>query len=266
MESGNELIRPQMNEPVVDKPSVDETIKSRIEQPKIDRLCEYITGLKIDDPKLMDKLEEDHKMVRSKYYLPDLKVKFRDLSEYELRLRIAVQELESEVIPSSDFGGILDKNKNTNTNHRPLGAYSRRTGKIGVDIEKGNRKAYNKSLVVLEHERIHLAQHKRYPDMEIEKREYEAYIAVANMNNFRKLLDNDSLSYFFKHVQGSVNSHYEQKSKSMEVKITPKWDNPEYFLKNVDGISDEQIKEYKDKHQVVDIQKQPLGFVGDSVK
>ena len=54
---------------------------------------------------------------------------------------------------------------------------------------------------------------------------------------------------------GSVDHWYDDTSQKMGYKIEPEWDNPEYFLKNVDKISEEKIKEYKDKQVVENVEK-----------
>lgn len=245
MEGGNELIKQSETR------SVGEIIESRYKQGRTDRLVEYITGLKLDDAELINRLGTDQEIVRKKYGLPSKDFKFSNPSEYEKYLRELAKTNGVTVRPTSDCGKFFDENSIAG------GVFLNKEKSIGVDIDKTDTSSFLKSLTTLEHETIHSLQDKFYPGMPIEGQEYEAYVANWNIDYLRE--NKEALEIVFSFgVGGSVGNWYKGESEEKGEEIIPKWDNPEYFLKNVDGINQKDIDNYKEKS---------LGKVGvDSVK
>lgn len=243
MNEGREFVPSEIKKTTEEKLSVDKKIELRFKQNRTEALIEYVTGLKIDDPGLMDKIENDQKEIRSKYGLPNRDFKFDDPEGYERYLRQMAKDNEVEIKSEADFPEFFEK-------HKLAGGFSSEDGKtIAVDIDKTDDREYLKSLNKFEHEMIHSLQQINTPEMKIEQQEYEAYMVDWNIENLR---ENKSLLYtafdFF--IGNSVYSYYRQKSEETGIKIEAEYKNPEYFLKNVDGISEEKIKEYKEKHSL----------------
>lgn len=235
----------------VEKWLTNQTIDNRFVQPSYQRLVEYITGFNQDTPSetIIDKIEKDQKIIREKYGLPSLEYVKENLSEHERYLRKLAEENKVQIREKSDCGKYFGEDINCSAN------FFEKEGRIGTTINKTSYEEYMKSIDSLEHEIIHSCQIIKFPKMTIEQMEYEAYVAGVDTNSLYEGFSNQNVSRFFRKIESSVKAWYEEKSEGKPVEIKPVWDNPEYFLKNVDGISDEQIKEYKDKHQIVDTQK-----------
>jgi hypothetical protein len=236
MEGGNELIKTEETR------SIEEIIKSRFEQSDSSKLAEYITGLKPDNPKMVERLIEDQKILRERYKLLDKDVRLETPGDYENYLRKIAQLNDIQINPKSDCGSFFE-------NYSDANAVYLSGGKIGVNIDKNNKDKYSEDLLHLEHEIIHGLQDKYYPNKPIELREYEAYVAVGNNEYF---VDNPEqvkpvLFDFF--MGGSVEIDYKMASERTGEEREPVWKNSEYFLKNLDGISQEKIDNYKNKQQ-----------------
>ena len=228
-------------------------IKSRFEQSNASKLSEYVTGLKIDDPKFIDKLEEDQKNIREKYNLPKREDRFDTPYEYEKYLRNLAKENGIKVVKKSEYD---EQYKNGYFENSLLAGavYDGENKVIAIDINSSDENSYIKSLIAFEHETIHSLQDKNFPEMEIEKQEYEAY--VANWNIYYSKRNPGSVELFFDFsVVSSINRWYKEESKEKGEELKAKWKDPEYFLKSVDGISQDKIENYKTKQQNFDIQK-----------
>lgn len=219
---------------------VGKKIKDRFSQKTTDRMVEYITGLRLDSPGLLDRMEEDQIGVREKYGLPSLDYKFANPAEYERYLRKLAETNGVEIRSKSDCGNFFDEN--------PIAGavYFDNNKSIGVGIENTDLEKYLKGVTSLEHEIIHSLQDKYYPEMPIEVMEYEAYIANWNIDYLRSNKEAIEIVFSFG-IGTSVGHWYKEKSEKLGNKVYPCWNNPEYFLLNVDDISQEQIDEYKTK-------------------
>ncbi|MDE2037983.1 MAG: hypothetical protein KGI69_02040 [Patescibacteria group bacterium] len=199
---------------------------SRQEQSFGSRLAEYITGLRPDDPRMVERLAEDRLIIRAKYKLPDLDA-VGSLSAYERLLKRKAEELGVEIAEKSACGDFFKKS-------RLGGAYMWSDRKIGADMVKTDKKAYLTSLCILEHELIHALQHEQAPNMPIEQMEYEAYIAGGDMD-FLKSNPEAVDTVFTYLIGGSVGYWYKAQSESQRRDIKPVWDSADYFIDNVDG-------------------------------
>ncbi len=230
-------------------------IKSRFEQSNTSRLIEYVTGLKIEDLKLIEKLESDQIIVREKYKLPKKEDRFDNPEDYEKYLRKIAEENGVKVVSKEEYTAEYDKDFFENS-FLAGAVYDNDHKVIAVDIDNSDENSYFKSLINFEHETIHSLQDKNSPNMGIEQQEYEAYVANWNIDYLKRNPDAIGTVFDFA-VGGSVNNWYREENKKNEQEVKPKWRDPEYFLKNVDYISQEKIESYKNES---------LGLLRDSVK
>ncbi|MBX4191471.1 MAG: hypothetical protein KW804_01580 [Candidatus Doudnabacteria bacterium] len=204
---------------------IKEKIAERLAQSFSSRLCEYLTGLKPEDPRMLERLRTDQSIVRAKYNLPDWNLV---ASETEHALMEIAERFDVRIKPKSECGKFFEENPF-------VGAVHFDDGKIGTDIDRTGRKEYQRSLDTLEHELVHAMQSKKSPSMPIELSEYEAYVSGANIEYLKKNPEAvDEIFYNFL-VGSSVNMYYRLESERRGEKISPEWDNAEYFLKR-DGI------------------------------
>src|SRR3990167_6058879 len=68
-------------------------IEFRLRQSRASRLSEYITGMRPDDPRMVDRLIQDQNILRSKYRLPAREVQVVSPSEYERTLRARAKKI-----------------------------------------------------------------------------------------------------------------------------------------------------------------------------
>lgn len=209
----------------------EELIKFRDSQDSRERLCEYITGMRFDNPKLTERLIEDQKVVRAKYGLLDVSMLKNSPEEYENFLMGMASRNGVKIRDRNDFAGYFDRDG------APAAEYFEGKSKIGVTVFRNEDEGkYIRSLIKLEHELIHSIQEKKYPGMPIELLEYEAFIARANT----EMAVDDSenfLPIFFGVTLSSVRGDYEDEYlKAEKGTDSPVWDNPEWFLKNVDKV------------------------------
>lgn len=235
--------------------SEKDVIKSRFEQSNTSRLTEYVTGLRIEDPKLIEKLENDQLAIREKYKLPKREDRFDNPQNYENYLRKIAEENGIKVVSKEEYTTEYDKDFFENS-FLAGAVYDNDHKVIAVDIDNSDENSYLKSLINFEHETIHSLQDKNSPNMEIEQQEYEAYVANWNIDYLKRNTDAIGTVFDFA-VGGSVNNWYREENKKNEEDVKPKWSDPEYFLKNVDRISQKKIENYKNES---------LGFVWFSVK
>ena len=214
-------------------------VAERKKQTFSSRLCEYLLGMKPEDPRILERLRADQEIVRSKYDLPS-----RSLSAYEFEraLMQRAQGLGVKIKSKSECGKFFEENPFA-------GAAYFEEEQIGADIDRADSKRYISSLNTLEHELVHAIQHRKSQRMPTELMEYEAYVSGANLEFFRKHPKevNDIFFNFF--VGGSVDVGYRLKSEKRGEIVSPEWDNPEYFLRR-DGIDAAKLRpKAKRKHK-----------------
>jgi hypothetical protein len=230
-----------------EKRSPREIIESRFNQSRSSRLIEYATGLKPDDPRMGDKLVEDTKRIEAKYNLPPIA---GPLTEIEHGLREIARKNKVDIREKSACGSFFEENPYE-------GVYLSDLNVAGVDIDKSEKEKYWKSLLALRHELIHALQQNQSPSMPIEVMEYEAYMG-SGLSADRLKQDPDKIETvlgFF--LSSSVSFWYNEENKKRkqgESKIKPAWDNPEFFLRQVDNVSDQDIERYKETDDYNDYQ------------
>jgi hypothetical protein len=198
----------------------------RREQSVPSRLCEYITGIRLEDPRLIDRLREDQEIVRAKYGLPSLKTRFLDCGGYEHYMLALAKRNGIDVRAYSDtafsktslLGGAVY-----------LGAEDGMINTIAVDIDRSSEKRYRSSLSSFEHELIHALQEIKYPGMPIEGKEYEAYLASWSIDKISSDFEILLIAFDFG-LFGSVNSWYKERE------LKPVWKERDFFLREIDRL------------------------------
>ena len=194
-----------------------------------DRLSDYLTGMRPEDPRMPERLVNDHYMLREKYHLPDEKMADQDMPEYERRLKEIAKKAGVKIKGTDEAGKFFKEYPMAGA------AHFEETKEIAVNIDRSSAGSYRSSLDSLEHEVIHALQNKNTPDMPIEAMEYEAYIA-ANLNV--KAIQEESpdrtegIRAIFQYAIGSsIENWYKEESSKQGMEIKPVWNNKEYFLK-----------------------------------
>ncbi|MBP9760522.1 MAG: hypothetical protein KBD24_04150 [Candidatus Pacebacteria bacterium] len=196
------------------------------------RLLEYVTGLTLENPEaVVDRLTQDQKVIRAKYGLPERTMRFDAPAEYERILRAKAKEYGVEIRSPMEFGSFFKDHGYAGGIHDELGK------RVGVGFAGiGSSDNYQKWLGVLEHEIIHAGQKKHSPDMPIEGKEYEAYVADSSFRHLRGKSQEEmrrSLELYFSFLMGgSVRHWYDEKSRGQKTPMNPEWDDPKYFEHN----------------------------------
>lgn len=199
------------------------------------RLAEYLTGLKLNDPKLVERLVEDQKIIRAKYDLPSRDMRFDSPTEFERKLKAIADKYGVRIDSKSECGSFFKDSP-------AGGVYFAGSNRIGIDLSQESEKSFTKDLGILEHELIHAMQSAHYPGMPIERQEYEAYVAGASLGRLQGETDPESRfdrlnSFFADVVGGSIDYWYRDQSKEQEKEISPEWLKPQFFDKSDEGVS-----------------------------
>ncbi len=210
------------------------------------RLIEHITGLRPDNPEMGKRLVEDQKILRAKYNLPSRNLLHDSPAEYEQLLNEIAKKNNVVINDKSECGRFFQEHPFAN------GAYMDDSNSVAVGIDRNDSSLYKKGLATLEHELIHSEQEALYENMPIELREYEAYIAAnINVHLLKESSPEDIETVLNFFIGGSVNIWYKQlneknKNESKPL-IEPKWDDPVFFLKNIDKVGQNVIDAYREK-------------------
>ncbi len=200
-------------------------VAERVAQIFSSRLSEYLTGLKPEDPRMLERLSTDQETIRAKYNLPSWNL---SPSEFERALMQIAQSVNVKIKSKSECGKFFEENPFA-------GAVHFDEGQIGTDIDRTDRSVYLRSLDTLEHELVHAMQHRQSQRMPIELMEYEAYVSNSNLEFLKEHPEEVNNIFFNFFVGSSVNMHYHLERERRGEKVSPEWNNPEYFLRR-DGI------------------------------
>jgi hypothetical protein len=219
----------------------EEQIEFRKNQTFGSRLCEYITGMRPDNPGMAERLVDDRKVVLQKYDLPDIHDYGSRLAEYENELNLIMKKKGIDLKEVDDLG------ENTARivemfEEREYGYYETEGKFVASSIlDRSDEKRYRADLQVRCHEMIHTFQFRNYPNMPIEGMEYEATIVA--MNPEALLEDREHLEVIFEWpIMTSVRSYYKTIGKERGEKAV--WDTAEWWLKTVDGIEASETEIY----------------------
>lgn len=207
----------------------NDTLKSNnetIETPESygSKLCEYLTGLKISDPAIVERLEEDQLRIRTKYSLPTREKLQTVPREYEEDLRALARLYSVKIRGKDDIEGFFAAHPNAS------GAHFQELKSVFLDLETDTIQNYKGSLNILEHELIHAMQTEHSPGMPIEVMEYEAYVANANLSHLNELSPEErpeTIDVFFDYLVGASVSHwYQEEAEKKGAERKDQWYRP----------------------------------------
>lgn len=221
-----------------EKKSHLKTIEARLNQSYASRLAEYITGFPLESAQLVEKLVEDQLRIRQKYALPSFELLRNDPAEYERQLRSDAQKMGVSIREVSDCGTFFKE-------YSASAVFTGESNTIGATVRRDEGHQYSVDLKTLEHEFVHSRQHAEAPRMSIELQEYEAYVANLPITYLREHPEDALKAVFGFFIPSSVNTWYRMENdnrKEGSPELEPVWDDPKYFLKNVDHITDQDIQ------------------------
>jgi len=221
--------------------SREEQIEFRKNQTFGSRLCEYITGMRPDDPGMAERLVDDRKVILQKYDLPDIHDYGGRLAEYENELDLIMKKKGINLKEVDDLGEDTARMVEM-FEEREYGYYETEGEFVASSIlDRSDEKRYRADLQVRCHEMIHALQFRDYPNMPIEGMEYEATIVA--MDPEALLEDREHLEVIFEWpIMTSVRSYYKTIGKERGEKAV--WDTAEWWLKTVDGIEANESEIY----------------------
>ena len=240
MEGLNKIpIQDQEQTTIEKKLTKDQLLELRFNQSDASKLAEYITGIRPDDSRMLERLITDQKILRAKYNLPALESRAQyPVSEYEKLLHRMAEANNVTIRSTDEHVRFFDE-------YMASASYDHDLHSVFVDMEKNSEGKYWDGLVTLEHELIHAEQNVHNTGMPVELREYEAYVATMNMPKFKDMSEEIEFVMFSFCIGVSTNIWYAQNEKSGKGPVEPVWRDPAYFLKNVDSVSDEDIESYR---------------------
>lgn len=203
----------------VDKKQIIEFRKS---QSVTSRLAEYLTGIRPDNPKMGKLLTDEHYRCRCKYVLPNEELKTSNPEGYELYLRKLMKEQRVVVLDKSEFGTFFEDHPDISAVYFP----DRKV--MGVDLGNSSESETDRlmRLTKFEHETMHALQDCLFPEMTIEQKEFEAYVAGISVSVLQSQPEP-----VFNAIRNSLVSWRKQGGE-----ISAEWGNPNWFLKNVDKV------------------------------
>jgi len=184
-------------------------------------LCQFLFGFSLTKenlPKIIERLEEDNKIVRTKYGLPPIEMLKENPREYKRRLEAVTKAIGVTILPKIMCGSFFEEIPIAGGVFIPSSDSGSLEDKIGVDIQEETLDDLIKSIRTLEHELIHALQAKRYPSMPIEIQEYEAYVANINLKYLRENPDAIESVFFDFFLGGSVRTWYKMMNNEAEKK------------------------------------------------
>ena len=226
------------------EPTLQEKIDARFKQSYGSRLIEHVIGMNPENPKILERLIEDQKIIRAKYNLPPFDtLKGYGVTNYERFLKGVAEKFKVKINETSNCGSFFKENPDAD------GVYIAEENKIGLDIDKTNVYTYNASLQLLEHELIHAMQIQYYPLMPVELMEYEAYVSFVNLS---EMSDPEMAAMFLFNCGflDSVRYGYEEVSRKKGLEVKPKWNNPLFFLEQVDMVDKDDLEKLKEVTEI----------------
>jgi len=214
-----------------DKQEKQIIVDFRTNQSSGSQLCEYLTGMRPNNPNIMERLSTDRKLVLERYELPDDELLKKDPLEFENKLRQRAKDSNIDVLEDDRLTGFLKENM-------VAGVFHSQDVTTEIIIDRTNEKTLVKSLKTFRHELLHGLQYIIDPTMSIEQSEYEAHVANLNEEYLRKHPKDIELIFFQFLMGGSILKDYKLVSKGAEVERQPVWRDPKWWLKNVDKIEE----------------------------
>ncbi len=203
-----------------------------------DLLAKKITGLSVNDPNIVARMEQDVIKTRTKYGLPPVELKNTDPKEYARQLIIRAQKSGVDIKPVSEFKTYLEKAEVVEGS-LPSGVFLNPIEDAASGITRPTIALKpDFSINDLEHEFIHSQQFLTDNRSPIEIREYEAYIAGKTPEQLnREFYPNEFLT---QQVGNSSLKHYQAlglETPDWVATTTPEAPGSTLFKTNTDQIS-----------------------------
>ena len=229
------------------------TIESRFNQTNGSRIAELITGLRPEDPKMPEKLTEIQGRILEKYQLPDIALSFSLGIEFDRIIRHKVAENGVSFLLKDETQPFFDKYPQL------FAAYFHEKKAIGINVEKQKDPNYNYFIynLTLMHEVIHALQDHNgdFDRLSVEWLEFEATIgsnllSIYQNPNIRSHITEEQIttemSIMFENFYLSIQAYEQQGGITHKNKYTP-----ENILKEIDGITDDQIRSFEQNHNPI---------------
>jgi len=186
-----------------------------VSQDNISKLAKDLTGLSLDDPKMINRFFDDYEKINDKYDLPYMSLLFKNPTAYYKNLKSVLDENNIPLYKQSSTDEFFKKNPEA------IACYFSKVKYILINetsIENNDSTGFL-ILSVLTHETIHALQDKRNYQMSIEEKEYEAHIGSLP---FSSLKDNSkkitvNVMGIFNEISQSVEIYNRQMSQLIEI-------------------------------------------------
>jgi|GEM_PF-2940061 len=178
-----------------------------LEDDEVKRMIKYITGIDYvlgKESLLRDRLLEDHDIVKSKYNLPDSRLRSDSPSEYISKLEEIGKKHDISIRNNYEMEVFFRGNEQIKA------VFMEKSNEIYVPlVNKNNYEELIGYAENLEHELIHALQHKYYPNLPVEAMEYEAYVGANVSIEYLKEFPLDSIEKDFSAIKSSIEYWYE---------------------------------------------------------
>ena len=170
-----------------------------------DKVSKAITGMSYRNPKMYQRVIEDKKIVRAKYNLPPSRLLSEEPREYIRKIENLAAENGMRI-------------ENLNRNNYGIGGMASSGDERVIRMtpykikDKDSLIKYGRTLT---HELVHMFQHEKYPQMPVERREYEAYL-VSGTDDPARLKKQDVRQSLFSLIDMSAqwwHKHHQQTKK-----------------------------------------------------
>jgi hypothetical protein len=139
----------------------------------LSQLARGITGHELDGEKIVDCMIRDHQTVSQKYGLPDISQLNNRPWDYLRQIKQLLGDENIPIILTQETREFFTSNPDL------LASFFPKTNAISFNEPAVNSLGTNKTLFLIAtaHELVHALQHKHFPNMSIERMEYEAHVA-----------------------------------------------------------------------------------------
>ncbi len=223
------------------------TIESRFQQSNGSRLAEVITGMRPEDPSMLDKLIEIQERIYDKYSFPDFCLSFSDQEEFRRSIDQKLKQIGVSFLTKTETQDFFNKYPQLYATYFP------QKNAIGINTERQKEPTYSDFAynTTITHESIHALQYFRGDPkfLSIELLEFEATIASTALSPFkdqklRQRLTTEQISQemtnIFDNLYLSVEAWGQQGGSTNKENYSP-----ESILKKIDHITEQQIALYK---------------------
>jgi hypothetical protein len=182
----------------------------------LSQLAKAITGYELDDQRIVDCMIDDHQAVSRKYGLPDISQLKDRPWDYFNQIKQLLDDNNIPVILDQRTRDFFANNPNI------LASFFSKINTVSFNEQAVDSLGYDKNslLIAIAHESTHALQHKYFPDMSIERMEYEAHVASLPLiaikdkqarydkNIFDPSIVFDSISFSVNHFNKQTSDKY----------------------------------------------------------